>query len=149
MPDLKHRILEDIKTAMRAKSDTLKTLRLLSAAIKQKEVDERIDSLGDEQIISTINSMLKQRKDSIVLYLEGKRQDLADIEQTEIEIISEYLPEQLGEEEIKQAVLEAIGALEEKSPKAMGQVMGSLKQALQGKADMGLVSKLVKEALMP
>jgi len=148
---LKDRLQEDIKAAMRAKAaDQLTTLRLITAAIKQKEVDERV-SLGDAQILSVLEKMVKQRKDSIAQFQAGGRQDLVDKESAELALLQSYLPAQLSEEEIRvevRAVLDTLlAAGEAVSPALMGKVMAQLKPRLTGRADMGLVSRLIKEAL--
>lgn len=144
---IKDKILEDMKAAMRGQEkDRLSTIRLILAALKQREVDERI-VLSDEQIIATLNKMIKQRRDSISQYQAGNRIDLADKEAEEIRIIQQYLPAQLSETEIEQAVIDAIQASGASSAKDMGKVMGMLKTKLQGKADMTLVSIKVKEKL--
>ncbi len=142
---------DQIKTvtieAMRAKDkDRLGTLRMLAAAIKQREVDERIE-LDETNVLAVINKMIKQRRDSIKQFTAGNRQDLADIEIREMAILEEFLPEQLSEDAINQEVQSAIAASGAESIKDMGKVMGILKPKLTGTADMGLVSKLVKEQL--
>lgn len=148
---LKDRLQEDIKAAMRAKAaDQLTTLRLITAAIKQKEVDERV-SLDDAQVLSVLEKMVKQRKDSIAQFQAGGRQDLVDKESAELALLQSYLPAQLSEEEIRvevRAVLDTLlAAGEAVSPALMGKVMAQLKPRLTGRADMGLVSRLIKEAL--
>ena len=144
---IKDRILEDMKAAMRAQQkERLATIRLILAALKQREVDERI-VLTDEQILATLNKMIKQRRDSISQYEAGNRADLAQKEAEEIRIIQEYLPAQLSETEISQAVTTAITESGATSAKDMGKVMGLLKTQLQGKADMTIVSAKVKEKL--
>jgi len=144
---LKDRINQDVKDAMRAKDKPrLATLRLITAAIKQREVDERIE-LDDTQVTLVLDKMVKQRRESIVQFEKAGRDDLIAIENSELEIIIPYLPEQLGEEEIValiDAALEQTGA---SSIKDMGKVMGQLKPKLQGKADMGAVSALIKAKL--
>lgn len=144
---IKGRILEDMKTAMRSQEkDRLGTIRLILAALKQREVDERIE-LTDEQILAILNKMIKQRRDSIAQYEAGNRLDLAQKEAEEIRIIQTYLPQQLTQEEITQAVITAIQETNATSAKDMGKVMGILKTKLQGKADMTIVSAKVKEHL--
>jgi len=144
---LKAKIQEDIKVAMRNKEkDLLMTLRMLSAAIKQKEVDERRD-LSDVDVTSIIEKMIKQRKDAAEQYQKADRSELAEKELAEIEVLQGYLPEQMSEEEIKSAVEAAISKAEAQNMQDIGKVMGELKPKLQGKADMGLVSKFVKEFL--
>ena len=144
---LKDRITQDVKDAMRARDKPrLATLRLITAAIKQREVDERIE-LDDTQVTLVLDKMVKQRRESIVQFEKAGRDDLIAIENNELEIITPYLPEQLGEDEINaliDAALEQTGA---SSIKDMGKVMGLLKPQLQGKADMGAVSALIKARL--
>jgi hypothetical protein len=148
---LKDRLQEDIKAAMRAKAaDQLTTLRLITAAIKQKEVDERV-SLDDGKVLSVIEKMVKQRKDSIAQFQAGGRQDLVDKESAELVLLQSYLPAQLSEEEVRAEVRAGLDALitagEAVSPALMGKVMAQLKPRLAGRADMGTVSRLIKEAL--
>lgn len=144
---LKAQIQEDIKAAMKAKeSFRLATLRLLSAAIKQKEVDERVE-LDDAAVLAILDKLIKQRKDSISQFEKGGRQDLADAEKAEIEVLSVYLPAQLSEAEIAAAIDAAVVATGAAGPKDMGKLMGVLKPQLAGKADMGKVSALVKSKL--
>lgn len=144
---LKDKITEDMKTAMRAhEKERLGTIRLIQAAIKQREVDERI-TLDDEQVLAILNKMIKQRRDSISQYEAGNRADLAKKEADEILIIQEYLPAQLSEAEIEEAVTAAVAETGAASPKDMGKVMGILKSRLQGKADMTVVSGKVKDKL--
>lgn len=144
---IKDKILEDMKTAMRAhEKERLATIRLILAALKQREVDERI-VLSDEQILATLNKMIKQRRDSISQFEAGNRADLAQKEADEIRVIQQYLPAQLTDAEIDQAILTAISESGSTSAKDMGKVMGILKAKLQGKADMTLVSTKVKEHL--
>jgi uncharacterized protein len=144
---IKGKILEDMKTAMRShEKDRLATIRLILAALKQREVDERIE-LSDEQIIATLNKMIKQRRDSITQFEAGNRPDLAQKEAEEVRIIQQYLPAQLSETEVEQAVAAAVQESGATSAKDMGKVMGLLKAKLQGKADMTIVSAKVKEKL--
>jgi uncharacterized protein len=144
---IKDKILEDMKTAMRGhEKDRLGTIRLVLAALKQREVDERI-VLSDEQIIAILNKMIKQRRDSISQFEAGNRADLAQKETEEIRVIQQYLPAQLSETEIEQAVASAIQESGAASAKDMGKVMGLLKSKLHGKADMTVVSVKVKEKL--
>ena len=144
---LKARITEDMKSAMKAKEAAkLSAIRLLTAAIKQKEVDERIE-LDDAAVAAVIEKLVKQRKDSVTQYEAANRQDLADIEKAEIEILSAYLPEKMSSEEIAAAVAAAVAQTGAKGPADMGKLMGVLKPQLAGKADMAEVSKLVKAAL--
>ncbi|MDY7580040.1 GatB/YqeY domain-containing protein [Herbaspirillum sp. RTI4] len=144
---LKQQITDDMKTAMRAKdAPRLGAIRLITAAIKQKEVDERIE-LDDAQVQAIIDKMIKQRKDSISQFEAGGRQDLADIEKAELEILGGYMPEGLSDEEIQAEVSAAVAAVGAKGPQDMGKVMGVLKPKLAGRADMTAVSALVKAAL--
>ncbi|HSI47408.1 MAG TPA: GatB/YqeY domain-containing protein [Ideonella sp.] len=146
---LKDQITEDMKTAMRAKdSERLATIRLLLAACKQKEVDERV-TLDDAMVIGLIDKMIKQRKDSITAFEQGGRQDLADKEAAELKVLSGYLPERLSPEQIDAEVAALVASLGAKGPGDMGKVMGAVKTQLAGKADMGLVSAAVKKALNP
>ena len=144
---LKEQINEDMKAAMRAKDmDKLGTIRLLTAAMKQKEVDERIE-LNDAQVLAIIEKMIKQRKDSIAQFGAGGRQDLADKEQAEVGVLSAYMPAALSEAEIRSEVAAAVAAAGAVGPQDMGKVMAILKQKLAGRADMTAVSGLVKAAL--
>lgn len=149
MSDLKHRINEDVKTAMRSKEkDRLAALRLITAAIKQREVDERI-SLDDGQVMAVLNKMAKQHRDSIEQYTSAQRVDLVEKEQFELDIVLGYLPRPLDAAEISARIDEIIAATGAAGMKDMGKVMGQLKSALQGRADMGQVSALVKARLTP
>lgn len=144
---LKAQITEDMKTAMRAKDSVrLGTIRLLQAAMKQKEVDERVE-LDDASIIAIVDKLIKQRKDSIAAYETANRQDLADVEKAEIEVLKVYLPERMSEAEITAAVQAIVAEVGATGPGDMGKVMGKVKSTLAGKADMGLVSAAVKAAL--
>jgi uncharacterized protein YqeY len=144
---LKEKISEDMKTAMRAKdSGRLATIRLINAAIKQKEVDERIE-LTDDQVLSVIEKMIKQRKDSISQFEAGGRQDLADIEKAELVVLNAYMPAQMSEVEVLAEVTAAVAAVGAAGPQDMGKVMGVLKPKLAGRADMTAVSAMVKAAL--
>ena len=144
---LKEQITEDMKAAMRAKdSGRLATIRLLTAAIKQKEVDERIE-VSDEQVLAIIEKMNKQRKDSISQFEAGGRQDLADIEKAELAILSTYMPAAMSEAEVKAEVAAAVAAVGAAGPQDMGKVMGVLKPKLAGRADMTAVSAIVKATL--
>lgn len=144
---IKDKIQEDMKTAMRSQDkERLATIRLILSALKQKEVDERI-VLTDEDITSILNKMIKQRRDSISQFESGNRPDLVEKEQAEVKVIQTYLPAQLSEAEIEQAVASAITESGAASAKDMGKVMGLLKGKLQGKADMTIVSSKVKEKL--
>lgn len=144
---LKERITEDMKTAMRAKDGArLGTIRLLTAAIKQKEVDERIE-LNDAQVLAIIEKMLKQRKDAIQQFIAGARQDLADKERAEIEVIAAYMPQQANTDEIAAVVSAAVAEAAASGPQDMGKVMALVKTRLAGRADMTAVSAQVKQAL--
>ncbi len=144
---LKQQISDDMKAAMRAKETArLGAIRLLLAAMKQREVDERIE-LTDADIIAIIDKMMKQRRDSISQYEAGGRQDLADIEKFEMSVLSAYMPQQLSEAEITTAVAEAIAAAGAAGPQDMGKVMGIVKPKLAGRADMAKVSALIKAQL--
>ena len=144
---LKAQITEDMKTAMRAKdSARLGTIRLLQAAMKQKEVDERVE-LDDAMVIAIVDKLIKQRKDSVAAYVSAQRQDLADIESAEIKVLEVYLPQRLSAEEITAAVKAIVTEVGAAGPGDMGKVMGAVKAQLAGKADMGLVSAAVKAAL--
>ncbi len=146
---LKEQITEDMKTAMRAKdSARLGTIRLLQAAMKQKEVDERI-TLDDAAIVAIVDKLIKQRKDSITAFEGAGRQDLADQEKAELAVLQVYLPARMSEDEIRAAVQAIVAELGVSSPADMGKVMGMVKTRLAGKADMGLVSAAVKAALTP
>ncbi|HHK6007563.1 TPA: GatB/YqeY domain-containing protein [Neisseria subflava] len=144
---LKTQLTEDMKTAMRAKDQvSLSTIRLINAAIKQFEVDERTEA-DDAKVISILTKMVKQRKDSAKIYTEAGRQDLADKENAEIEILNRYLPQMMSAEEIKTVVEAAITETGASGMADMGKVMGVLKTRLAGKADMGEVNKVLKAAL--
>lgn len=144
---LKARITEDMKTAMKAKETArLGAIRLLLAAIKQKEVDERVE-VADEGVIAIVEKLIKQRKDSVTQYEAAKRTDLADVEKYEIEILSAYVPAKMGSDDIAAAVAVAKAETGAVGPADMGKLMAVLKPRLAGKADMAEVSKLVKAAL--
>ncbi|UTG73392.1 GatB/YqeY domain-containing protein [Neisseria subflava] len=144
---LKTQLTEDMKTAMRAKDQvSLSTIRLINAAIKQFEVDERTEA-DDAKVISILTKMVKQRKDSAKIYTEAGRQDLADKENAEIEILNHYLPQMMSAEEIKTVVEAAIAETGASGMADMGKIMGVLKTRLAGKADMGEVNKVLKAAL--
>lgn len=144
---LKTKISDDMKAAMRAKeSERLATIRLLQAAIKQKEVDDRIE-LTDDQVLAVIDKMVKQRKDSITQFEAGGRQDLADIEKAELVVLSAYMPAALSDAEVQAEVAAAVAAVGAAGPQDMGKVMGVLKPKLAGRADMTAVSAMVKAAL--
>ncbi len=144
---LKQRLNDDMKAAMKAgEKHDLGVIRLINAAIKQKEVDERVE-LDDTAVIAILDKMVKQRKDSVSQYSGAGRQDLADVEQAEIVVIERYLPAKMDEASILAAIDAAIASTGAAGPADMGKLMGALKPALAGKADMGLVSKLVKQRL--
>ena len=144
---LKQQITDDMKTAMRARDAArLGAIRLLLAAMKQREVDERIE-LSDADVVAIIEKMNKQRRDSISQYEAAGRQDLADVEKFEMSVLANYMPQQLGEDEIASAVAEAIAVTGAAGPQDMGKVMGMIKPKLAGRADMGKVSALIKAQL--
>jgi uncharacterized protein YqeY len=146
---LKEQITEDMKNAMRAKeAGRLATIRLILADIKRKEVDERIE-VSDEQTVAIIEKMIKQRKDSITQFEAGGRADLADIEKAELAVLTTYMPAGLSDEEIAAEVAAAVAASGAAGPQDMGKVMGIVKPKLAGRADMTVVSALVKKALTP
>jgi len=145
---LKQQITEDMKAAMRAKDAArLGAIRLLLAAMKQREVDERVE-LPDADVIAIIDKMNKQRRDSISQYEAAGRQELADVEKFEMSVLQTYMPQQLSEAEITAAINEAIAATGAASPQDMGKVMGMLKPKLAGRADMSKVSALIKSQLI-
>jgi uncharacterized protein len=146
--NLKQQISEDMKAAMRA-ADTKRrdAIRLLQAAIKQREVDERIQ-LDDAAVIGVIEKMLKQRRDSIVQFEAAHRHDLADAEKYEVSVLQAYMPQALSDAEVEEAVGEAISVAGAKGQQDMGRVMAQLKSTLSGRADMGKVSSLVKTKLL-
>lgn len=144
---LKVRIQEDMKTAMKAReSARLAAIRLLMAAMKQKEVDERIE-LDDAGVVQVIEKMLKQRRDSIAQYEAAKRQDLADAEKFEVTVLSAYMPQGLTAEEVEAAVAAALAESGAKGPADMGKVMALVKPKVAGRADMAEVSRLIKAKL--
>ena len=144
---LKDQITEDMKTAMRAKdSGRLGTIRLLQAAMKQKEVDERV-TLDDAMVIAIVDKLIKQRQDSIAAFNKAGRQDLVDIEEAEMKVLQVYLPARLSSDEVAAEVKAIVAELGASGPGDMGKVMGAVKQRLAGKADMGAVSAAVKAAL--
>ena len=144
---LKDQITEDMKTAMRAKdSERLGTIRLLLAAMKQKEVDERV-VLDDAAVVAIVDKLVKQRKDSIAAFTLAERMDLADKEASEIKVLEVYLPQRMSADEVTAAVKEIVTQLGATGPGDMGKVMGAVKTQLAGKADMGQVSAAVKAAL--
>ena len=144
---LKQQLTDDMKAAMKARdTHSLGVIRLINAAIKQKEVDERKD-VDDAAVLALMDKMVKQRKDSVSQYAAAGREDLASIEREEIVVIERYLPAKLGEAEIVAAIQAAIAQTGASSPADMGKLMAVLKPALAGKADMSLVSVLVKQQL--
>ncbi len=144
---LKERITEDMKAAMRAgDKERLSTIRMVQAAIKQREVDERI-ALDDTQVLSVLEKMIKQRKESISQFEQGGRPDLAAKEQTEILLLQDYLPAQLSDAELETIIKEAIASSGATSVKDMGKVMAAVKAHAAGRADMGAVSARIKAAL--
>jgi len=144
---LKDKLQQDMKAAMRAgEKRQLAVIRLINAAIKQREVDERIE-LDDEQVTAAIDKMAKQRRESIEQYEKAARDDLADQEKFELELLKSYLPEQLGEAEIDAMIEAAVTATGASSIKDMGKIMGQLKSKLAGRADMGAVSGKIKARL--
>ena len=147
MSQLKKRITDDMKSAMKAKDkQALKAVRMILGAIKQKEVDDRIE-LDDIQVMAVIQKMVKQRKDSISQFSDAGRTDLVEVEEAELVVINSYMPEQLSDEEVSVAVDKAITDSGADSMKDMGKLISMLKGQLDGKADMGLVSRLIKDKL--
>jgi uncharacterized protein len=147
MTTLKDRITDDMKAAMRAKeADRLGTIRMLLAAMKQREVDERI-VLDDVAVVGIVDKLIKQRKDSIAAYTQGGRADLADKEAAEVKVLEVYLPQRLSADEVNAEIAALVAELGAAGPGDMGKVMGAAKARLAGKADMGLVSAAVKQAL--
>lgn len=147
MSSIKQRITDDMKNAMRNKDkDRLATIRLAMAAFKQIEVDERKE-LTDQDVLAILDKMVKQRRESIKQYQAGNREDLAEKEQAEIAVLQDYLPQPLSEAEITTLIEEAMQATGASSMQEMGKVMGQLKPKLQGRADMGAVSQLIKQKL--
>ena len=147
MSELKQRINDDVKAAMRSKEkEQLAVLRLITAAVKQIEVDQRIE-LDDAQMLGVLDKLAKQHRDSIEQYKNAGRDDLVEKEEYELSIVANYLPEALGEDEINQLIDEAISATGAEGMKDMGKVMGIIKSKAQGRADMGALSALVKNKL--
>ncbi len=147
MPSLKESIKDAMKAAMKSgDKPRLGTIRMILAAIKQIEVDERIE-LDDSRIISVLDKMLKQRRESIRQYQDANRNDLAEIEETEIKVIQDFLPQPLSEDEIRKMIEQAISDTGAKSIRDMGKVMGALKPKMRGRADMAVVSAQIKTAL--
>ena len=144
---IKARLQDDIKAAMRAReSDRLTTLRLVTAAIKQKEIDERVE-LDDAAVLAILEKLVKQRKDSITQFQAGGRQDLVDKEQAELVVLAAYMPERLSEADIAACVEAAIAQSAAAGPQDMGKVMAMVKSQLAGRADMGQVSQILKSRL--
>ncbi len=144
---LKQRLTDDMKTAMKAgEKERLGTIRLINAAIKQKEVDERVE-MDDTLVLAILEKMMKQRKDSVSQYEGAGREDLAAVERAEMAIIEQYLPAKLGEAEVLAAIDAVIADTGASGPADMGKVMGAIKAKLAGQADMGEVSKLIKQRL--
>jgi len=144
---LKERITDDMKAAMRAKdTERLGAIRMLTAAIKQKEVDERVE-LDDAAVVSIVDKLIKQRKDSIEAFRKADREDLAVKEEAELKVLSAYLPARLSAEEVEAEVRAIVAELGASGPGDMGKVMGAVKARLAGKAEMGQVSAAVKAAL--
>ena len=147
MSQLKQLITDDMKLALKAQDKSaLKAIRMILGAIKQKEIDERIN-LNDTQVMAVIQKMVKQRKDSISQFSEAGRTDLVEVEKAELSIINNYMPKQLSDAEIEAAVIKAISDTGANSMKDMGKLMGMLKGQLDGKADMGQVSQIIKSKL--
>ena len=147
MSQLKQLITNDMKLAMKAKDKSaLKAIRMILGAIKQKEIDDRIE-LDNAQVLVVIQKMVKQRKDSISQFADAGRTDLVEVEESELVIINNYMPEQLSDDEVDAAVTKAIADSGANSMKDMGKLMGILKGQLDGKADMGAVSQLIKAKL--
>ena len=145
--DLRQRVESDMKTAMRAKDkERLGTIRLILAAIKQREIDERI-SLSDADILAVLDKMIKQRRDSITQFEQAGRQELADKEAAEVAVIQEYLPAALSETEVEALIAEAMASSGASSPQDIGKIMALLKPRLQGRADMGAVGARIKARL--
>ena len=144
---IRHLIEEAVKSSMRERNkDRTSTLRMALSELKKEEIDNKIE-LSNEGSIKILQRMIKQRKESMAQFLNAQRNDLAEKEETEIVILQDFLPEQMSEEDINKLVIEAINETEAKEPQDIGKVMGFLKTKIQGNADMGIVSKLVKENL--
>ncbi len=145
---LKSQIEQDMRSAMKARSEVqLSTLRLLLAALKQQEIDTRLD-LSERDVLKIIEKMIKQRRESIRIFMDADRKELADKEQAELYILIAYMPKQLNETEIREAVTRAISETNAQGPRDMGKVMALLKSELSGKADFSSISGIVKEALL-
>lgn len=147
MSTLKEQLVNDMKTAMRGKdSARLEVIRMLRAAIQRKEVDDRVE-LNDDQVLAVIQKQIKQANDSITQFTDGGREDLADKEKFGLEVMQQYMPEQLSADELQKLVTEAISKTGAASMKDMGKVIGMLKPTVQGRADMGQLSQMIKAAL--
>lgn len=147
MSALKEQLVNDMKNAMREKdSARLEVIRMLRAAIQRKEVDDRIE-LDDDQVLAVIQKQIKQANDSITQFTKGGRDDLADKEKFGLEVMQAYMPEQLSEEDLQKLVAEAISKTGASSVKDMGKVIGMLKPKVQGRADMGKLSQMIKSSL--
>ena len=147
MTTLKERLQHDMKSAMRAKEKTrLTTIRMALAAIKQREVDERT-VLDDAQILTVVEKMIKQRREALEQYRNAGRDELAEGEEAEIDVLQAYMPEPLGDDELNTLIAEAIAAANASTPKDMGKVMAIVKPRVQGRADMGKVSQRIKNQL--
>ena len=144
---IRHLIEEAVKSSMRERNkERTSTLRMALSELKKEEIDNKIE-LSNEDSIKILQRMIKQRKESMSQFLNAQRNDLAEKEESEIVILQDFLPEQMSEEDINKLVIEAINQTDAKEPKDIGKVMGFLKTKIQGNADMGIVSKLVKENL--
>ena len=144
---IRHLIEEAVKSSMRERNkDRTSTLRMALSELKKEEIDNKIE-LSNEGSIKILQRMIKQRKESMSQFLNAQRNDLAEKEESEIVILQDFLPEQMSEEDINKLVIEAINETDAKEPQDIGKVMGFLKTKIQGNADMGVVSKLVKENL--
>ena len=144
---MRNQILEDLKTAMKAQDkEVLTVIRMLKGAIQMEELNTKKE-LSDEEVISIVSKQIKTRKESIVEFEKGGRQDLIDKTQSEIEILEKYLPEQLSEEEVNSVIEEAFNEIKPESMKDMGKLMGYLNPKLKGRCDMGNVSKIIREKL--
>ena len=147
--ELKHRIREEMKDAMRSgERERLKVIRLIISSVKQVEIDTRQNIDDDDQVLEIINKMVKQRRDSVKQFAAGDRQDLVDIELSEINILENYLPEQLNEQEIELLIDETLSEIDAKDIKDMGKAMAAIKIKLNGRADMSLISQNIRKKLL-
>jgi hypothetical protein len=147
--ELKHRIREEMKDAMRSgERERLKVIRLIISSVKQVEIDTRQNIDDDGQVLQIINKMVKQRRDSVKQFAAGDRQDLVDIELSEINILENYLPEQLNEQEIELLIDETLSEIDAKDIKDMGKAMAAIKIKLNGRADMSLISQNIRKKLL-